>query len=184
MENKLFRYDYNYKLTIITLVATIFFLFITICLHQYQFAVFLGSTLTILGFFGTVLIYNTGIHLNFKNEKVIIIDSFLIRTISMSDIKYISIEEDKKIRKQRKTIFSPDSIYGAYWTDYSKYVYRNGKTYRIIFHLTDNTLIESYYGWLFNAKSALRVEKQEKKINQMIQQFISYKTKISKKNNL
>lgn len=88
--------------------------------------------------------FNTGIHFDYKNEKVIIIDSLFIRSIPMSKVKYITIEEDKKIRKQRINLFSPDSIYGAYWTDYSKYVFRNGRTYRIIFHMTDDTIIESY----------------------------------------
>jgi hypothetical protein len=175
MEKRFFKYDDNNVFLFLVSIVTIALLVMTIILYEYLFMFVLCIVLSVVGFTGILFIRNIGIHLYYNKNKIIIIDSLLIRSISISDVQYISLLEDKKSRKKSFHLFSPDSLYRAYWTESSKYVYREGKTYRIIFHLKDKSIIVSYYGWLFKAKSKKRVILQEKKIKNIIQEFMQYK---------
>lgn len=175
MRKRIFKYDDNHKYFVISIVVSLVFLYVAFYLQDIFVAYIIGIIISTIGFVGALIIYITGIQINYKKNKITIIDSLWIRFISIDKVKYISIEEVIKTRKARRGILSPDSPYGAFWTFSSKYVYRNGKTYKIIFHMKNDSIIESYYGWLFNSKTKERVVKQENKFNQIIKEFMEYK---------
>lgn len=175
MRKRIFKYDDDHKYFIISMVVSFMFLCVAFYLHDIFVAYIIGIINSTIGFVGAFFIYLTGIHFDYKQNKIKIIDSLGIRTISMNEVKYISMEELVKTRKTRRGLLSPDSAYGAFWTFSSKYVYRNGKTYNIIFHMKNDSIIESYYGWLFNSKTKERVVKQENKLNQIIKEFMESK---------
>ncbi len=175
MRNHFFKYDSNNKFFIIVIFITLLFIVGTFVFRDFNFMIIIGISLSVIGTIGAFVIYHTGVHINYKKKKIIIIDSLMRRVIPMSHIQFISLEEDLKIRKKRKLIFSPDSSYRAYWTDSSEFVYRNGKTFRIVFHMKDKSRLSSYYGWLYNEKSAEKVILQEDKIKLMIKEFSQYK---------
>jgi|JTFO01.1.fsa_nt_gb hypothetical protein len=175
MRKRIFKYDDNHKYFVISIVVSLVFLYIAFYLDDIYVAYIIGIIISAVVFVGALIIYLTGIHFDYKKNKITILDSLGIRTISISEVKYISIEELVKTRKARRGFLSPDSRYGAFWTFSSKYVYRNGKTYKIIFHMKNDSIVESYYGWLFNSKTNERVVKQENKFNQMIKEIMEFK---------
>jgi hypothetical protein len=175
MRKRIFKYDDNHKYFVISIVVSLVFLCVAFYLHDIFVAYIIGIIISTVGFVGAFIIYLTGIHFDYKKNKITILDSLGIRTISFDEVKYISIEELVKTRKTRRGLLSPDSLYGAYWTFSSKYVYRNGKTYKIIFHMKNDSIVESYYGWLFNSKTKERVVKQENEFNQIIKEFMEFK---------
>jgi hypothetical protein len=175
MKNRTFRYDDSHKYFMILLVISVTFIVLSIYLNEdvMIFSIFL--ILSFVGIIGALLIFITGIHFNYNKQKIVIIDTFFVRKIYIKDVQYITIDEIKKPRKKRKWPFFDGASYRAFWTVSSKYVYRNGKTFNIIFHMKNKTSVKSYYGWLYKTKSKNRVEKQQLLFNQFIQEFKEYK---------
>jgi len=170
--NKLFHYDDKYVYTVVSLIVSMVFLALSFILMNIIDMFFICLLTSIIGLIGSIYIFNIGIHFDYVNNRIIIIDSLWIRRISMTDVKYITFNEIIKPRKKRRLPFSVDALYGANWMDSSKYVYRNGKTYEIVFHLKNSIIINTYYGWLFKAKSERRVLKQEEILKNLIEQFM------------
>jgi hypothetical protein len=175
MKNRFYKYDDNNFWFIITVIVSVVFITITFLLRNIGSLLFIGICLSSISIIGAFLIYNTGVHIRYDKSKILIIDALCLRIIPIDNIRYITFEENDKIRKAKRSLLSPDSLYRAYWTDSSKYVYRQGKTYRIIIYMNDGSIIESYDGWRYNTKSENRVLRQERKLQKVIQEFMLYK---------
>lgn len=169
-----FKFDDKRKLFIIHFILGIFMLIASIFVIDYVIIFVLFLFVGLFYIICSIFILNTGIHFNYKKKKIIIIDFIFIKIINMKDVKYISIEE---IHRKRKNVGVPkfaDSIDKAIY--YSKYVYRNGKVFNIIFHLQNQDILV-YYGWLYKAKSIKRVEKQLEMLQKMKNKFMKYQIK-------
>ena len=53
----------------------------------------------------------------------------------------------------------------------SDYVYNNGRVFKIIFYLGDNSTRESYFGWMYKEKSITRVNKVVNKLENFISEI-------------
>lgn len=139
---------------------------------EYKILLIIGLILMLLIVI-TVLIYNEGIHFNYKKEKIVIIQGPSVTTIDMNDVKYFTLEEIKKSRKN--ILLHP--IYDTYDQSNipSKYVYKNGKVFNIIFYTKKMGIIKIYYGRLYKAKSIVRVNNQIKCFNVIKERFMKYK---------
>jgi hypothetical protein len=124
---------------------------------------------------GTVINFLADIHFNFIKEKIIVVDGFDIFSIKVDDLQYISIEElSKKKRNVFLSIFF-DPINTMHLP--SKYVYRNGKTFNIVFHMKKQGDIVLYYGWLYKTKSGERIQKQLQKFMLIKDEFFKHRKK-------
>ncbi len=55
----------------------------------------------------------------------------------------------------------------------SDYVYNNGRVFKIIFYLKDNSVRESYFGWMYKEKSIEKVNKVLNKLETFINKINS-----------
>lgn len=114
-----------------------------------------------------------GIYFNYKLKKIKYFGQYKIKNSSINmdeitKIDFISIDVPRKKGVAPKTYI----IYDQH--NCIKCVYRNGKIYMFYFHLTNGEIIEIPYLDLFKAFSKKRVEKQEKRIGNIINEFNNY----------
>jgi len=167
-----FKFDDNRVIFITMLLLTLIISIFTIVSILTESAIFTGLLLiTILFIILTVFSYNEGIHFNYKKEKIVIVDGFIIKILNMNDVKYFAIEEVSK--KKKKNIVSKFS--DSYkQIGQPSYVYNNGKVFKIIFHLKKGNLIISYHR-LYKTSSIERISKQLSKFQEMKESFMKYK---------
>jgi hypothetical protein len=53
----------------------------------------------------------------------------------------------------------------------SDYVYNNGRVFKIIFYLEDNSTRESYFGWMYKERSITKVNKVVNKLESFIRKI-------------
>ena len=53
----------------------------------------------------------------------------------------------------------------------SNYVYNNGRVFKIIFYLEDNSTRESYFGWMYKERSITKVNKVVSKLESFIREI-------------
>lgn len=165
---KHFRYDYNYKLLIITNILSLIFLLLTILSFEKNVVVFwLFSIIFLINIINTfVFINNQGIILNRKS--IIIVDFLWFTKIKLIDLKYIEIKEVNKEKKSNlygiiHEFYHPDTYM---WK--CEYVYNNGRVFNLIFHLKDGSSRKSYFGWMYKERSIKKVDKIVKKLETFI----------------
>lgn len=174
---KFIRYDYNYYWSILTLFLFIFFVFIS-CFLKYKYEIenyFVLGILPLISLIGLVLINISGIHFNYNKRKIFVFDYFLLRKIKMDDIKSIKLIEIKKSKKKRLFPLLSEGVINSPITFEAKYVYRNGKIFRILINKKDGNVIELRYSWLFCSRSKKIVEIQQQRIISIIAEFNKYK---------
>ena len=159
-----FRYDYNYKLLIISNIPSVLFLVLTIATYRINnIAFYLGIFTLIFSILNTYLyINNQGIRV-LKN-KIIIVDELYFRTINLSEIKYVKLKELKKEKNTNIYGFSHEFYHSSTYMTYCDYVYNNGKVFEITFYLKDGTAEESYFGWMYREKNKETVSKIHSKL--------------------
>ena len=67
-------------------------------------------------------------------------------------------------------IHSGEFFYPYTYMSHCDYVYNHGKVYNICFHMSDGTIIKSYFGWLYREKKKT-VNKVEKKLLDFIERI-------------
>ena len=165
---KHFRYDYNYKLLILSNLPTAAFLAIAIASFEKNDIGFLISILaSFFCFLNTyVFINNQGIRVT--KGKVIIVDSLYLRTINLSDLKRVEIKEIEKEKKSNKYGFFHEFYHYSTYMQHCDYTYNNGKVFNIIFYLKNGTTKESYFGWMYREKSEDKVNKTQAKLTEFV----------------
>jgi len=168
---KIFRYDYNFKLFIITnIISFIFLLIAVVSYNKYIIAFWLLGIMFFISIINTfVFIYNQGIRV--KNEKVIIVDFLWVTRFKLNELKYAEIKEIKKDKK--------DNLYGFMHEFYDPdtymwkcdYVYNNGRVFNIIFYLKDGSTRKTYFGWMYKEKSSAKVNKIVIKLKNFIEEI-------------
>ena len=96
-----FRYDYNYKLIIVSNLPSIVFCILAITSYQKdRFALwFFGIAMLISLLNSFVFINNQGIRI--QKSKVIIVDGLFFRSINLSEIKCVKLKEIKKMKQKQ-----------------------------------------------------------------------------------
>lgn len=169
MLNK-FKYDYNNKLFFINLTLSIVFLILSIVSFEREVAFILCLIITILLLFNSFfLIRSQGIKIT-NRQNIVIVDEFLIRKLHLCDIKFASLKQVPKENKNKLYGFFHEFFHPSTYLSHCDYVYNQGKVYKIRFHMTDGTIVESYFGWLYREKGK-KVEKVEKKLIEFIEKI-------------
>lgn len=151
-----FKYDYNNKIFIITLIVSLIFLFFTTILirHLIPFVIFL--VLTSISFFNSFfVIKKQGITIDKKNNKIIIVDQMFYRKLNIDEIKFVTIEEIKKEKKGNLYGFFCEFFYPSTYISHCNFVYNQGKVFYICFHMSNGHIEKSYFGWLYKEKGSL-----------------------------
>lgn len=168
MKNKSYRYDDNYKYSIVMFLILLILSILPILVKDDWFILIFTIIFGILSLLGLISIVFSGIHFNSKRGVIYTIDTFGFGKINIKDIQYVSFKELVKPKGTYWNKFVDDPKYLAQLIASSKYVYNNGKTFTITFHMKDKREIDCYYGWLYDARSKKRVNKQETKLLQFI----------------
>ena len=163
-----FRYDYNCKMLIVNILVSL--LFLVLCVASYDnsliaFCIF-GLVFLICLLNTIVLIYNQGITVGKKN--ILIIDYFWFTKIDLADLNRVELKEIKKDKKSNLYGLFNEFYHPSTYMYNSDYVYNNGRVFKIIFYLQNNTTKESYFGWMYKEKNILRVNKIVKKLENFV----------------
>ena len=162
---KRFKYDYNNKVTILTIIASLLFVVLAIIAYK-----------DILGFIIFILmaIIPQGLHFNTKINQLVIVDEYLYRRFDINNIQYLSYQEVKK--KVRKSIygFFTEYYHPATYMSECDYVYNNGKVFIIKIYLKKGGIYQTYFGWMYKEKSKKRVMKKEEELKAFIDEINLY----------
>ena len=162
---KRFKYDYNNKVTILTIIASLLFVVLAIIAYK-----------DILGFIIFILmaVIPQGLHFNTKINQLVIVDEYLYRRFDINNIQYLSYQEVKK--KVRKSIygFFTEYYHPATYMSECDYVYNNGKVFIIKIYLKKGGIYQTYFGWMYKEKSKKRVMKKEEELKAFIDEINLY----------
>ena len=163
-----FRYDYNYKLLIINFLALLLFLIIFVASYEKSLIAFciFGIVFLICLLNTIVLINNQGIIVREKN--IFIIDYFWFTKINLADLNRVELKEIKKDKNNNLYGLLNEFYHPSTYMYNSDYVYNNGRVFKIIFHLRNNTTKESYFGWMYKEKSIMKVNKIVNKLENFV----------------
>lgn len=162
-----FKYDYNNKLFLINFTLAIIFLILSIVSFENVVAFILCLIITVLLLLNSFFVIRTqGIKITNK-RNIVIVDQLLIRKLRICNIRYASLKQLPKESKNKVYGFFNEFFYPNTYMSHCDYVYNQGKVYNICFHMTDGTVVESYFGWLYREKGK-KVEQVEKKLIEFI----------------
>lgn len=163
-----FRYDYNYKMLIIYSFISTIFLILFVNSYEKSLIVFciLGIAFLICLFYSFIIINNQGIILGKK--YILIIDYFWFTKINLIDLKRVELIEIKKEKKSNWYGLLNEFYHRSTYMYNSNYVYNNGRVFKIIFYLKDNSKRESYFGWMYKERNIVRVNKIINKLDNFI----------------
>lgn len=166
-----FKYDYNWKMFIVCFFYLLLFLSIFIwSINKNIVGCIIAGVCTIALLFTTfVLIFNQGITVGKKN--ILIIDYFWFTKINLADLKRVELKEINKSKKNNWYGLLNEFYHPSTYMYNSDYVYNNGKVFKIIFYLKNNTTKESYFGWMYKEKSITRVNKVINKLENFINEI-------------
>ena len=169
--HKRFKYDYNNKMFIVCFLCSLLFLSIFIwSFNKNIVGCILTGFCTIALLFNTfVMIFNQGITVGKKN--ILIIDYFWFTKINLADLKRVELKEIKKGKKSNWYGLFNEFYHPSTYMYNSDYVYNNGRVFKIIFYLGDNSTRESYFGWMYKEKSITRVNKVVNKLENFISEI-------------
>ena len=164
-----FRYDYNCKMLIICFLVSLLFFIIFVASYEKSLIAFcLSGILFLISLFNSIiLIYNQGITVGKKN--IFIIDYFWFTKINLEDVTKVKLKEIEKEKKSNWYGFIHEFYHPATYMYKSDYVYNNGRVFKIVFYLKDNSTMESYFGWMYREKSLAKVNKVVKKLECFVQ---------------
>ena len=169
MSNK-FKYDYTNKLFFINLTLSIIFLILTILLFEKIVAFVVCLIITVLLLLNSFFVIRAqGIKIT-KGKNIVIVDQFLFRKLRICDVRYASFKQVPKESKKRIYGFFNEFFHPNTYMSHCNYVYNQGKVYDISFHMSDGTVVKSYFGWLYRAKGE-KVDKVEKKLIEFIEKI-------------
>ena len=168
---KRFKYDYNNKMFIVCFLCSLLFLSIFIwSFNKNIVGCILTGFCTIALLFNTfVMIFNQGITVGKKN--ILIIDYFWFTKINIKNLKWAEIKEIKKEKKGNLYGFIHEFYHPTTYMLKCYYVYNNGRVFKIIFHLKDGSIRETYFGWMYKEKSITRVNKVVNKLENFIEEI-------------
>ena len=163
-----FRYDYNCKMLIVNILVSLLFLLIFVASYDKSLIAFymFGLVFLICLLNTIVLVYNQGIIVGKKN--IIIIDYFWFTKIDLADLNRVELKEIKKDKKSNLYGLFNEFYHPSTYMYNSDYVYNNGRVFRIMFYLKNNTTKESYFGWMYKEKNVLKVNKIVKKLEKFV----------------
>ena len=166
-----FRYDYNCKMLIFNILVTLLFFVLFVASYYKNLIVFFicGLVFLICLLNTIVLIYNQGITV--LKKSILIIDYFWFTKINLADLKRVELKEIKKGKKSNWYGLFNEFYHPSTYMYNSDYVYNNGRVFKIIFYLGDNSTRESYFGWMYKEKSITRVNKVVNKLENFISEI-------------
>lgn len=166
-----FRYDYKNRILIFNLLVSNLFLIISVASYEKSLIAFcvFGIVFLICLLNTFILIYNQGITVRKKN--ILIIDYFWVTKVNLSNLKRVELKEIKKDKKSNWYGFWNEFYHPSTYMYNSKYVYNNGRVFKIIFYLKDNSIKESYFGWMYKEKSIAKVNNVIKKLKNFINEI-------------
>lgn len=166
-----FKYDYNWKMFILCFLYSLLFLSIFIWSINKNIVgcIVVGFCTIALLFTTFVLIFNQGITVGKKN--ILIIDYFWFTKIDLADLKRVEFIEIKKEKKSNWYGLFNEFYHPSTYMYNSDYVYNNGRVFKIIFYLGDNSTRESYFGWMYKEKSIAKVNKVVNKLENFISEI-------------
>lgn len=166
-----FRYDYNCKMLIFNiLVSLLFFVLFVASYYKNLIAFFIFGLVFLICLLNTiVLIYNQGITI--RKKSILIIDYFWFTKIDLANLKRVELKEIKKDKKSNWYGLFNEFYHPSTYMYNSDYVYNNGRVFKIIFYLGDNSTRESYFGWMYKEKSITRVNKVVNKLENFISEI-------------
>ena len=167
---KKFKYDYNNKLFLINLSLSLVCLILSIIAFKKLIGFILLLIMTMLSLFNSFFVIRSqGIKI--KNKKnIVIVDQLLVRKLCIDNISYVSLKQIPKETKGKIYGFFNEFFYSDTYMSHCDYVYNQGKVYNICFHMSDGTIVESYFGWLYREKEKI-VNKVEKKLLDFIDEL-------------
>ena len=112
------------------------------------------------------MIFNQGITVGKKN--ILVIDYFWFTKINIKDLKYVEIREIKKEKKGNLYGFFHEFYHPTTYMWKCDYVYNNGRVFKVVFHLKDGTIRETYFGWMYKEKSIMKVNKIVNKLENFV----------------
>ena len=159
-----FRYDYNCKLLVISNLPSLVFL--TIAIYSYlnsSDAFYWFALLVIIATINSfAFIRNIGIRI--RKGKVIIIDELFYRCFSLSEVKYVKVNEINKEKQSNLYGFLNEFYhYSTYMTN-CEYTYNNGKVFEVVFYLKNGTTERTFFGWMYREKNEATVNKIQAKL--------------------
>lgn len=165
-----FKYDYNNKLFLSNLILSLIFLILSIISFEKLIGFILFLIITILLLINSFfIIRRQGIKIINKNN-IVIVDQLLTRKLYIDDIRYVSLKQIPKETKSKVYGIFNEFFYPNTFMSHCNYVYNQGKVYNICFHMSDGTIVESYFGWLYRGKEKI-VNKVEKKLLDFIEKI-------------
>jgi hypothetical protein len=166
-----FKYDYNWKMFIVCLSYSLLFLSIFIWSINKNIVgcIVVGGCTIALLFTTCIFILNQGITVGKKN--ILIIDYFWFTKINLSNLKRVELKEIKKDKKSNWYGLLNEFYHPSTYMYNSDYVYNNGRVFKIIFYLEDNSTRESYFGWMYKERSITKVNKVVNKLESFIRKI-------------
>jgi hypothetical protein len=166
-----FKYDYNWKMFIVCLSYSLLFLSIFIWSINKNIVgcIVVGGCTIALLFTTFIFILNQGITVGKKN--ILIIDYFWFTKINLSNLKRVELKEIKKDKKSNWYGLLNEFYHPSTYMYNSDYVYNNGRVFKIIFYLEDNSTRESYFGWMYKERSITKVNKVVNKLESFIRKI-------------
>ena len=167
MKNK-FKYDYNNKMFAINIVLSLVFLALSIISFDALIGFILLLIMSIVALFNAFFLMRLqGIRI-VKGKYIVIVDQLLYRKLCIANIRYVSLKQIPKETRNRTYGFFHEFFYPHTYLSHCDYVYNQGRVYNICFHMTDGTIVKSYFGWLYREKGK-KVEQVEKKLHKFIE---------------
>lgn len=171
--NDFFKFDDKRIVSIILMIINCFLIVLSVlAVEVISLFLFLIGAL-IVHTVAFIFVFNEGIHFCYRKERIVIVQGIMIKIIPMANVVSFSVEEIPKEKRGIITQKITDTVDRV--NTPSKYIYRNGKTFNIIFYLPDGEKIKVYYGWLYKSRSIGRINKQLGKIYEFRDRFIEYK---------
>lgn len=163
-----FKYDYNNKMTTISIIISILLFFLSfLCLNKNLILfIFLFLLSIFLIFSSFYFLSGSGLKIDSKKGKLFIREGFLSYTFSLHEIINIEIYP---IKKEKGTFFKwllKDAHKHSY-TSETNYVYNNGAVFHIKIRFTYCTKI-FYFGWMYKEKNENTVLKKTKELQHFI----------------
>ena len=168
MKNKRVRFDDRFYFTILSFLLLIGSLLLIVYCTDLPIWGYIALIFTFsLAVTGLYVFPKIGLHFNYKLGVIKYLGPYKTspkRKIRMDEIKKIDFVEIN-VPKGRGLVPERD------YNHAEDVIYRNGKIYKFVIHLTDSNIIEIPYYELFKALSKKRVSQQEKRINKIIAEF-------------
>ena len=165
----MFKYDYANRKRNICLAFLIFGIIVMLYFVFNETKGLVAAIPFVAMFALASIVYSQkGICVDSEKRTVVIRDDRGKTSFPIDKIRHVSLIEINKINKGNTNLLSLTTM-GKEEIEMHDYVYNNGKTYYIIFQVTDDIpslyyTHKSYFGWMYKEKNKKRVEAKVKEL--------------------